>query len=210
MRHRFATDRWLFLSTIALCLVGAVMVFSASAVTAREQYHSAYFFLIRQAIWLVFGLVAMLLVMNVDYRQLRRPAIIFSALTIVLLLLVAVFFLDKSHATHRWVRIGAVGFQPSEIAKLAVILYLGWFLSERMAQGTEAMNDWRRTLLPALAPVLLIAGLVLLQPDLGTAIEIFLIALVMLFVSGISLKWVLGPAAAVLPVIICLVVFVPW
>jgi cell division protein FtsW len=127
MRHRFATDRWLFLSTIALCLVGAVMVFSASAVTAREQYHSAYFFLIRQAIWLVFGLVAMLLVMNVDYRQLRRPAIIFSALTIVLLLLVAVFFLDKSHATHRWVRIGAVGFQPSEIAKLAVILYLGWF-----------------------------------------------------------------------------------
>jgi cell division protein FtsW len=210
MRHRFATDRWLFLSTIALCLVGAVMVFSASAVTAREQYHSAYFFLIRQALWLAFGIAAMLILMNVDYRKMRRPAVIFTSLAVVLLMLVAVFFLDKSHATHRWIRIGALGFQPSEIAKLAVILYLGWFLSERMSQGPEVMNDWRRTLVPALAPVVLIAGLVLVQPDLGTAVEIFLIALVMLFVSGISLKWVLVPAAAVLPVIICLVIFVPW
>lgn len=210
MRHRFATDRWLFLCTVALCLVGAVMVFSASAVTAREEYHNAYYFLIRQALWLVFGIGAMLLLMNVDYRQMRRPRVIFTALAIVLLMLVAVFFLDKSHATHRWIRIGPIGWQPSELAKLAVILYLGWFLSERMARGPAAVNDWRRTLLPALGPVALIAGLVLVQPDLGTAIEIFLIALVMLFVAGIPFKWVLAPALAVLPIVICLVVFVPW
>ncbi len=210
MRHRFATDRWLFVSTVVLCLVGAVMVFSASAVTAREQFNNAYYFLIRQTLFLVVGLAAMFVLMNVDYRKLRKPAVIFSALAIVILMLVAVFFLDKSHATHRWIRYGGVGIQPSEIAKLVVILYLAWLLAERMAQGPEVLNDWRRTLLPALAPVLLLAGLVLIQPDLGTAVEIFLIALVMLFVSGVSLKWVLGPAVAVLPIIICLVVFVPW
>jgi cell division protein FtsW len=210
MRHRFATDRWLFLSTIALCLVGAVMVFSASAVTAREQFNNAYYFLIRQALFLALGLALMFVLMNLDYRRMRKPAVIFSALAIVILMLLAVFFLDKSHATHRWIRYGGVGIQPSEIAKLVVILYLAWLLAERMAQGPQVLNDWRRTLLPALAPVLLLAGLVLIQPDLGTAVEIFLIALVMLFVSGVSLKWVLGPAVAALPIIICLVVFVPW
>jgi cell division protein FtsW len=210
MRHRFATDRWLFLSTVALCLVGAVMVFSASAVTAREQYGNAYFFLLRQVLWLLFGLAAMLALMNLDYRRLRRPALIFTALAVILVLLASVFLLDKSHATHRWIRIGPLGFQPSELAKLGVILYLSWFLSLRMAQGPQVINDWRRTLVPALAPVLLIATLVLLEPDLGTAVEVFLIALAMLFVAGLSLRWVLGPALAVLPLVVGMIVFVPW
>jgi cell division protein FtsW len=210
MNRRFETDRWLFLSTVALCLVGAVMVFSASAVTAREQYHSAYFFLIRQSLWLGFGLLAMFVLMNVDHRALRRPAVIFTGLFFVLAMLLGVFFLDKSHATHRWIRIGPLGMQPSELTKLAVILYLAWFLEQRMREGAAAVNDLKRTVLPALGPVAVLSGLIALQPDLGTAVEVFLIALVMLFVAGLSMRWILGALALVVPAIVCMILFVPW
>jgi cell division protein FtsW len=210
MNRRFETDRWLFLSTVALCLVGGVMVFSASAVTAREQYQSAYHFLIRQALWLGFGLLAMFVLMNVDHRALRKPAVIFTGLFFVLAMLLGVFFLDKSHATHRWIRIGPLGMQPSELAKLAVILYLAWFLEQRMREGAAAVNDLKRTVLPALGPVAVLAGLIALQPDLGTAVEIFLIALVMLFVAGLSMRWILSALALVVPVVVCMILFVPW
>ena len=104
MPRQLQTDRWMFGSTLALCLVGAIMVFSASAVTARDQYGNGSHFLLRQLLWLAFGLGAMMAVMNLDYRKLRKPQVIFSVLVGVLLMLAGVFFLDKSHATHRWIR----------------------------------------------------------------------------------------------------------
>jgi cell division protein FtsW len=73
MPRKLEADRWLFLVTLALCLIGTVMVFSASAVTAREEYGSAYYFLWRQLIWLVLGLIAMFATMSFDYRRLRQP-----------------------------------------------------------------------------------------------------------------------------------------
>src|SRR5579864_9281906 len=93
-------DKKMFGVTLALCLVGAVMVFSASAVTAREQYGNGYYFLIRQVLWVALGLVAMVAMINVDYRRLRKPPFVFTLLFGVMLMLVGVFFLDKSHATH--------------------------------------------------------------------------------------------------------------
>src|SRR6202451_4415490 len=105
MPRQLQTDRWMFGSTLALCLVGAIMVFSASAVTARDQYGSGSHFLLRQLLWLAFGLGGMIAIMNLDYRRLRRPAVIFTVLIGVLAMLGGVFFLDKSHATHRWIRL---------------------------------------------------------------------------------------------------------
>ncbi|HXN64912.1 MAG TPA: putative lipid II flippase FtsW [Candidatus Acidoferrales bacterium] len=210
MKHGFVTDRWLFLSTVALCLVGAVMVFSASAVTAREQYGSAYYFIIRQTLWMGFGLGAMLLLMNVDYRILRRPAVIFTGLFGVLLMLVGTFFLDKSHATHRWIRLGPLGLQPSELAKLAVILYLAWFLEQRMNEGPAAVNDLRRSLIPALGPIGLMALLIVMQPDLGTAVEILVIAVAMMFVAGLSMKWVAGVGAVIVPFVLYMIFHVSY
>jgi cell division protein FtsW len=210
MFRRLETDHWLFLSTVALCLLGAVMVFSASAVTARQQYGHAYYFLLRQLIWLVLGAGGMLLLMNIDYRVLRRPAVVFTGLTAVVLMLVAVFFLDKHHETHRWISIGSFGMQPAELAKLSVIAYLAWFLDRRMRIGRDAINDLRHTIGPALLPVIVVVGLIARQPDLGTAIEIFLIALAMLFVAGVSMKYIAAAGALVAPVVLYLVVFVPW
>lgn len=207
-------DRWLFGATLALCLVGQVMVFSASAVMAREEFGSAYSFIFKQLLWLGMGLAGMFALMNLDYRELRQPRVIFTGLCVILLLLVAVFFLDRSHATHRWIRFGPVGIQPSELAKLLVILYLAWFLESRRVHFRDdlwtAVNDPLRALLPAMGPVLLIAGLVVMQPDLGTAFEIFLVSVGMLFVAGLSLKYLGAAALAAIPAVWVLIVRVPY
>src|SRR5438876_325094 len=128
MPTRPDSDRWLFGVTLALCLFGAVMILSASAVTAEQLYGHSYIFLVRQAAWLLLGLLGMFVLMRTDYHKLRQPAVIYAVLSTVLVMLVSAFFLDRSHATHRWIRFGPVGIQPSELAKLAVILYLAWFL----------------------------------------------------------------------------------
>lgn len=204
------TDRWLFGSTVALCLVGTIMVFSASAVISREEYGNGYHFLLRQILWLTLGLTGLLVLMNVDYRKLRRPEFLFTGMFVVVALLGGVFFLDKSHATHRWIRLGPASLQPSELAKLAVIFYLAWFLDMRRRSQSFGVNDWKRTILPALGPVLVMVGLVVLEPDLGTALEIFLIAVVMLYVAGLDGRYIAGTAVAAVPVIYLLIVRVSY
>src|SRR6201996_5726523 len=154
------------------------MIFSASAVTAEHQYGRPYIFLLRQAVCLVIGIVGMFALMRVDYRRLREPAVVCTAVCVVLLMLLGAFFLDKSHATHRWIKFGPVGIQPSELAKLAVILYLAWFLDwkRRPAATMEfSKKDLLHTILPAVAPILLCVALILAQPDLGTSVDIVVI-----------------------------------
>src|SRR6202035_3087353 len=104
------------------------MIFSASAVTAQQQYGHSYIFVLRQAVWLVCGLAGMFALMKLDYHSLRKPAVIYTVLCLVVVMLMGTFFLDKSHATHRWIKFGPIGIQPSELAKLTIILYLAWFL----------------------------------------------------------------------------------
>ena len=210
MPRSLQPDRQLFGSTIALCLIGAVMVFSASAVTAREEYGNGYTFLLRQLLFLVLGIGGMLWLMNVDYRKLRQPRVIFSSVAIVLLMLIGVLFLDRSHATHRWVRLGPASLQPSEIAKLAVILYLAWFIELRNGSRGAGINNLRSTLLPALAPVVFMMCLILLEPDMGTTCLIAVVVFTMLFVSGLSLKYVFYGVAAALPAVYLLIVRVPY
>jgi cell division protein FtsW len=206
-------DRWLFGVTIALCLLGAVMIFSASAVTAEHQYGRPYIFLLRQAAWLILGVLGMFAMMRTDYRRLREPAVVCTAVCVVLLMLVGTFFLDKSHATHRWIKFGPVGIQPSELAKLAIILYLAWFLDlkRRNAAAMEfSKDDFLQTILPAVGPILLFVMLIVLQPDLGTSVDIVLIATAILFVAGLSWKWLVVGGVAALPVLYLLIAHVSY
>jgi cell division protein FtsW len=185
MAKRVSVDRWLFTVTMLLVFVGLVMVFSASAVMARERFGSPYAFSLKQLIWAAAGLVAMVVAMRVDYRRYKHPALVFSLLGLTTLLLISVFFLDRSHNTHRWFRVGAFSFQPSELAKPVLILFLGYFLEAR----TKVMDDWRNTLLPAGAPVLMLLGLIVLQPDLGTAIACAGIVACILYVAGMRMRY---------------------
>ena len=210
MPRSIQPDRWLFLTTMALCLIGAVMVFSASAVMAESTYHNAYGFFLRQLGALVLGVVGMVLLARMDYHKLRQPAVIFTSLGLIVVALLAVLFLDRSHATHRWVRLGPASLQPSEFAKLSVVLYLAWFLEMRRQSSSRGVNDPLHTLAPALGPVLALVLLVLLEPDMGTSIMIFLIALAMLFEAGLSLRYAGGVILAALPAIYLLIVRVPY
>jgi cell division protein FtsW len=185
MAKRVSVDRWLFTVTMLLVFVGLVMVFSASAVMARERFGSPYAFLSKQLIWAVAGLVAMVIAMGVDYRRYKHPALVFSLMGFTTLLLISVFFLDRSHNTHRWIHAGGFSFQPSELAKPVLILFLAYFLASR----TKTMDDVRNTLLPAAVPVLVFLGLIVLQPDLGTAIACAGIAACILYVAGMRTRY---------------------
>ena len=213
MPKRLENDRWLFGVTLALCLLGAVMIYSASAVTAEQLYGRSYIFLLRQGAWLLIGVLGMFALMRTDYRRLREPAVVYTTVCLVLTLLVSTFFVDKSHATHRWIRFGPVGIQPSELAKIAVILYLAWFLDQKR-RAVSAMEfckrDFVHTILPAACPIVVFVALILLQPDLGTSVDIVLVATAVLFVAGLSWKWIAAGAAAALPLLYMLITHVSY
>jgi cell division protein FtsW len=210
MPRSLQPDRKLFGVTLALCLIGAVMVFSASAMTASEQFGMGYIFLLRQMVYVVLGIAGMFWLANTDYRKLRNPQVVFTFLSISMVLLVLVFFLDRSHKVHRWVRLGPLSLQPSELAKLAVILYLAWFLENRRAPGAPGMNDIKRTLLPALGTVMMVVLLVLEEPDMGTAFMICLIAFALLWVGDLSLKYIGVSIAAAIPAVVVLIASSPY
>ena len=203
-------DKQLIGVTLALCFIGAVMVFSASAMTAQDKFGAGYIFLLRQFVYIVLGIAGMFAMMNTDYRKLRQPRVVFTGLTLTFVLLVAVYFLDRSHATHRWFRAGPFSFQPSEMAKLALIVFLAWFLESRRSQGKLGANDPWGTLAPALGTVLMMAALVVKEPDMGTAFMIVLIGMVMLYVAGLSYKYIGGALLAAIPTIYLLIVRVPY
>jgi cell division protein FtsW len=150
MARQLESDKILFGAVVVLVLFGTLMVFSASAVTASERYASSTYFLIRQVAWAAMGLAAMLAMMNLDYRRLSNPLLVFSGVALQLIMLVAVLLQDPNHHAHRWLRLGAVSFQPSEFSKIALVIFLAYFLELRRG----ALNDWKHTLLP----IVLVAG----------------------------------------------------
>ena len=201
MAKRLHSDRILFLTTLALVVFGLVMVFSASAVLSAEQSGSAYTFLGRQLAWAVAGVGSLLLVMRVDYHRYRSPLVVFAALFLTLFLLGMVLFGDGAHNTHRWFRWGLFSFQPSELAKPVLIIFLAWFLEKRL----HAVNDLFYTVLPALAVVGVAVGLILWEPDLGTAVVLLLIAAGMFFMAGLRWRYFWAALAAALPALHLLV-----
>ncbi|HEY1463771.1 MAG TPA: putative lipid II flippase FtsW [Terriglobales bacterium] len=196
MAKRVSVDTWLFTVTLFLVFIGLIMVFSASAVIAKERYGSGYFFLLRQMVWAIAGIGTMFIAMRVDYRKYKHPGFVFSMVGLTTLLLISVFFLDRSHHTHRWIHWGSFSFQPSELAKPVLILFLAFFLESRC----KSMNDWRNTVLPAIIPTCMFLGLIVFQPDLGTAIACAAITVCILYVAGLEMKYLgYGLLASILP-----------
>src|SRR6202451_3816190 len=185
MAKRVSVDRWLFTVTMLLVFVGLVMVFSASAEMARESLGSPHAFLSKPLIWAAARLAARVVAVRADYRRYKPTALVFSLMGLTTLLLISVFFLDRSHNTHRWIHAGGFSFQPSELAKPVLILFLAFFLEGR----SKSMDDVRNTLLPAAAPVLVFLGLIVLQPDLGTAIACAGIAACIFYVAGMRMRY---------------------
>ncbi len=203
MSRKLSVDKCLFAGTAAMVIGGVVMVFSASAVLAIEMFDSPYHFLTRQALWALGGLVGMSMLMHLDYHFFRKPIVVFGGLFLCVVFLVAVFFLDKTHNTHRWFKLGFFSFQPSELSKILIVVFLASFLERQAGK----INDLRHTLLPCLAVLLLFLGLIVAEPDLGTAVSIALVAFIILFAAGLRYKHVTTVLLLALPLLFCLVYF---
>jgi cell division protein FtsW len=189
-------DLPLLLVVLGLLLVGLAMVYSASGITALEANDDPSTYLGQQSAWAVLGLAAMFVGARVDYRRLRIVAVPLLVISIALLVAVLIPGIGvRAGGATRWLRIGPlIGLQPAELAKLAVILYLGTWLGARR----DEIGSWKVTV-PFLALVCCVAGLVVAEPDLGTAIVIVAVALAMYFVAGARLREfaALGSLAAV-------------
>jgi cell division protein FtsW len=183
MARKLQADEWLFAATVGLALFGVVMVYSASADISFQQYGSQYYYVKKQAIWTVAGLLAMLAVSQIDYRIFSRRYVVVAALALTVLALLAVFGFSPTNGARRWIKLPGASVQPSEFSKLVLAVFLAWLLERRA--GEE--GSIRRTLVPALGVTGLLAALVAKEPDLGTAMMLGVICLVMLYTAGARL-----------------------
>jgi cell division protein FtsW len=205
MAKKLAFDRVLFTTVMLLVGAGLVMVYSASAGIARAHGSLINPFLVKQAIWAALGLVAMALVMHVDYRRLQRPAVIYTLLLSILALLVGVLFAPELNGTRRWFFVAGISLQPSELAKLVLIPFLAYQIDRK-----EDRVNHPDLLLPYALATGLAAGLILLEPDMGTAVLLAATAFLMIFLAGLSWRYVVGIAAAALPMLWFLVISVSY
>lgn len=192
----------IFLLLSALLAFGALMIYSASAEGAREAYGDSLYYLKRQGLWMGVGLLVFLLARRWDYHRFRPFARGCALLSVLVLLAVLLPGLGKTAGgAQRWLKAGSIGLQPSELAKYLLIAYLSDLLSRR--QGD--ISGFVRGFVPPALVTGAIAGLVLLQPDLGTAVSLLFAGAVMIFVAGIRTGYLLLAGLLCLPAFYVLV-----
>jgi cell division protein FtsW len=196
MARKLKSDRILFLTTMLLVCLSIVMVFSASAVK------TPYVFLVKQLLWAAMGFALVSVVRRIDYRHYREPAFIWAVIGVITISLIAVLFTPPVNKAARWFRIGGLGLQPSEPAKLAAIVFIAALLERRM----HRINDVRYSLVPIAIVVLGWIALIVLEPDLGTSVAIALIAAVMIFAAGLNYAYIAGAVLVSVPSVAVLIV----
>jgi cell division protein FtsW len=169
--------------TLALSLGGLVMVFSASGVMAENKFTNSTYYLQRQIVWMLLGFGVLLIGSLIDYGRWKRwiPMVV-GGCVVGLLLVLAVG--PQINGARRWLALGFFSIQPTEMAKLAVVLYLAAFLSNPHRRVT----DWQRGFLPPVAMVGMICGLIVVEPDLGSTIVISLVFVGMMYLAGARVR----------------------
>ena len=206
MARKLKSDRVLFTATVLVVCASVVMVYSASAVVALERFDQPYLFLTKQALWSVLGVAVLAISSRIDYRTYRNDAFIWALLAAVGLMLVGVMFSSPVNGTRRWFGVGGLGIQPSELAKIACVLFTALVLERRM----HRIDDLAYSLLPIFIVVGVLVGLILLQPDFGTAIALLLIIGVMIFAAGLPYRYIVGSLLVLLPVLTFVLLSAPY
>jgi cell division protein FtsW len=206
MARKLKSDKVLFTATLLLVCASVVMVYSASALVALERYDQPYMFLTRQVLWAALGLAVLTIAMRVDYRTYRNDAFLWALLGLVALTLIGVLFRPPVNGTRRWFALGGFGIQPSELAKIACVLFTALMLERRM----HRIDDLKYSLLPIGIVVGAMMALILLQPDFGTAISLLFIVATMVFAAGLNYRYIFGTALAMLPVLYLVLISAPY
>ncbi|MDQ6700397.1 MAG: putative lipid II flippase FtsW [Acidobacteriota bacterium] len=202
MAQTLKTDWTLFTTTIFMVFFGALMIYSASSVMAELKMGSSYYFVARQILWVGAALGVMMLLKKTHYRKLQHSGVAFTCMGLCLMLLLAVYLIDGRQ--HRWIRLGFIGVQPSELAKPAMVIFLAFFVALR----SKAINN-RHTLIPASMAVGLLTGGVVVA-DLGTAVVLMATAATVFFVAGLERKYCLIAVAIAMAGVIFAVASKPY
>jgi len=198
MEIRRGFDTSILLLSVVLTCLGVVMVYSASSIMAEKRFADGFFFLKRQGMFALLGFLVMLITMQVDYRHLQKLAVPIFFGSVLLLGLVLV----PGIGTHiggavRWIRMPGFSIQPAEVAKLSLVIYMAYSLSKK----GEKLQTFKQGFLPYMIILLLLLCLLLAQPDLGSALTLAVIAVVMMVVAGCRIRYLFGLAMATLPVL---------
>jgi cell division protein FtsW len=195
--RKLKSAKVLFSATLLRVCASIVMVYSASAVVALERFDQPYLFLTKQVLWAVLGLAVLAVAMKIDYKTYKNDRFVWALLGIVAVMLVAVLFSRPVNGTRRWFGLGGLGVQPSELAKLAAILFTALVLERRM----HRINDLTYSILPIAIVSGALVALILLQPDFGTSVALLLIVAAMVFAAGLHYKYFIGSVLCALPAI---------
>lgn len=197
----------LFSIVSILVCVGVVMIYSASAIYAHGRLADSAFFLKRHLIYLLVGIVMMFVAMTFDMKRLQHLAKPLMFVSLALLALVLIPHIGRETAgARRWFRIGLINFQPSELAKVAIMIYM----ADLIARKKDLMKSFLHGYVPASIVLGVTVVLVLLEPDLGTAATITFVALIMFYVSGVRMSYIGASVLASLPVLYLLLFRVPF
>ena len=206
MPRRLMPDMWLFGAAVVLVSVGVVMVYSASAILAADRFGDPHYFLKRQLVWVMIGLGGLWAALAGDYRRFERVALPLLVGAVALLMLVLLPPLGQAiNGTRRWLRVGAVSFQPVELAKFAFVVWVAAYL----ARTGDAIRTWRGVAVPA-AVAAVLAALVLRQPDLGNSLTVLALAFTLLFVAGARPRHLFLLAAPAAPILAAAIYVAPY
>lgn len=202
-KNKHKIDYLLAILVGLLVLTGLAMLWSASTLEAEKTFGDTNYLLVKQLTrGVLVGLVAMFVFYKLDYRKLKKPSWILAIIALILLVLVKIPGLGiTANGATRWIELGPILFQPSEFAKLALIIYLAAWGSNH----TRNINSFWQSVFPPLLTIGVMAGLVIWQPDLGTTIALVSVAMIMLFTSGARLKylgWVSGIGVALMTALV--------
>ena len=196
--HKGHYDRWLLGAILALLVTSVVMVYSSSSVVALTTYDDAAFFMKRQALWALVGLAAMAVMMRVDHDLFRDQRIVLGLLALSLALLAATLVPGigrEINGSRRWLRLGMLSFQPSELAKFCLVVYLSAFIAKK----GQRIRDFKHGLVPAYVVTAFFLFLTIRQPDFGATMTLAGVAAILLFAGGANVLHLAGTAAAALP-----------
>lgn len=206
MARKLYPDKWLFAATVGLALFGVVMVYSASAVMAQRENGNEFHYVLKQAISTGIGFVVMLAAMQVDYKHLRNRRIVYGLLALTTVMLLAVFAFPATNGAHRWIKLPSLSIQPSELSKPALVIFLAYFLERRAGEEGQFWN----TFMPCTVVTCVLAGLIVIEPDLGTAMMLGIIFVVVVYTAGARIKHLGMAAAPALLVVAGLLILVPY
>lgn len=198
-------DQTLLLIVLTLGVLGLVMVYSASGILAGKMHQDSAYFLKKQLLWMGLGLVAFAAASKIEVARLR--GLIFPMICLVFVLLAGVLvFGNEINGSRRWIRLGPVTFQPSELAKLFTVIYL----SHYMAKKGERLSDFSEGLAPAMVLIGLETALILVEPDFGTTAIIVSLAFILFFLGGVSFRRLLPLGLVLVPLFLYWILKTPY